>query len=780
MKKILICLIAIAALAAISCSRSPERMTLIDDDWEFCLDGDKHWTPVDLPHDWSALCDFDSLAPAGNDGGYLPTGKGIYRKTLAIDKPKADRRYGLLFEGCYMDAKVYLNGQLAGEWPYGYSSFHVDPTPYLRSGNNALEVHIDNSRQKNCRWYTGSGIYRHVWLTNTADTYVSPWSLAITTPSPTKDEATVDVKFNIINTNPAPRYVKAKVSIAKDNRTLGHETLEVAVSDTTEVNVSLKVDNPELWSPENPALYQAQLILTDSKGVVDEYSTEFGIRQFDYSATEGLKLNGESILLNGGCVHHDNGVLGAASYDAAERRKVALLKEAGFNAVRTSHNPPAPAFLRECDRQGLIVIDEAFDGWKEAKNPNDYAVLFDQWALMDAEAMVRRDRNHPSILAWSIGNEILERKAPEAVEIAHELAECCRTADPSRPVTQALASWDADWEIYDPLAAEHDIIGYNYMIHKAESDHERVPDRVMWQTESYPRDAFQNWEMVNDHPYVIGDFVWTAIDYLGESGIGRHYYEGESEGEHWERNQWPWHGALCGDIDLTGNRRPISYYREMLYSTQPKLVLAVREPNGYKGQIKETLWGTYPASRSWNWRGHEGEPIQVVAATKADSVTLYLNDAVVGKAAVGRGTAYKAVFTVPYTPGTLRAVASDGQEQVISTAGEPVAIRLASDCSSLKADNQDLAYVIAELIDEDGRIVPDSDMVIDFDIEGNGKLLATGSADMKDPMGYHRSSRLTHEGRALAVVKAGKHKGQVLLKAKTDSGLEAQHIITIK
>ncbi len=268
--------------------------------------------------------------------------------------------------------------------------------------------------------------------------------------------------------------------------------------------------------------------------------------------------------MNGGCVHHDNGCLGAAAFNRAEERRVELLKSAGFNAIRTSHNPPSEAFLDACDRLGMMVIDESFDGWKEQKTPYDYAKVFDAWWQRDLESMVLRDRNHPSIIMWSTGNEIIERKKPEAVETAKMLANCIRTIDPTRPVTSAMTTWDNDWEIFDTLFAAHDIGGYNYQLHRAESDHRRVPSRVIVQTESFPRDAFANWKMVQSNNYIIGDFVWTALDYLGESGIGRWYYPGETPGEHWENDFFPWHGAYCGDIDLTGWRKPISHYRNIL------------------------------------------------------------------------------------------------------------------------------------------------------------------------------------------------------------------------
>ena len=538
---------------SLSGKQSTERKQLFDFDWQFTQDSIS-WRAVDLPHDWSIEGAFDREAPAGNDGGYLPTGKGWYRKKFRVESV-SDKTLRLYFEGVYMNAEVFVNGQRAGGHPYGYSSFFVDITPFVRTGENTVEVRVDNSRQKNCRWYSGSGIYRHVWLLTTGKRYIDEWSVSVTTP----DTHTVNIKAEVVQEDGSRRPITK----------------------------TLDVEHPRLWSPDDPYLYETQL---EADG--DVLPVSYGIRTIDYSSEKGLLLNGKPVVLNGGCVHHDNGIVGAAAYDDAEYRRVRLMKEAGFNAVRTSHNPPSETFLRACDELGLLVVDEAFDGWREKKNDYDYSTLIDQWWQEDIRAMVLRDRNHPSIFCWSIGNEVIERKKIEVVKTAHQMATLCRELDDQhRPVTSALCAWDSDWDIYDPLAAEHDIVGYNYMIHKSESDHERVPSRVMMQTESYPRDAWKCYRKVTDYSYIIGDFVWTAIDYLGESGIGRWYYTGDVPGEHWERPLFPWHAAYCGDIDLTGLRKPISHYRSMLYNEdKEQLYMAVREPDGYNGQVKTTLW----------------------------------------------------------------------------------------------------------------------------------------------------------------------------------------------
>lgn len=728
-------------------AEKPVRKQLFDSNWQFALNDTTQWRRVNLPHDWSVEGAFDKSAPAGNDGAYLPTGKGWYRKELTIDNGQLakEKTLRLYFEGVYMNAEVFVNGQKAGGHPYGYSSFFVDITKFVKTGKNLVEVRVDNSQQKNCRWYSGSGIYRHVWLLTTGKRYIDEWSVSVTTP----DTRNVEIKADVVMEDGTRRPIVKHI----------------------------QVENPRLWSPEDPYLYHATL---EAEG--DVLPVTYGIRTIEYSAEKGLLLNGKSVKLNGACAHHDNGILGAASFDAAEYRKVQLLKEAGFNAVRTSHNPPSEAFLRACDEQGLLVIDEAFDGWREKKNDHDYHELIDQWWQEDIKAMVLRDRNHPSVFCWSSGNEVIERKKIEIVKTAHNLNTLCRQLDEQRrPVTSALCAWDSDWDIYDPLAAEHDIVGYNYMMHKAESDHERVPHRVMMQTESYPRDAWTNYERTMKHPYIIGDFVWTGIDYLGESGIGRWYYEGDVPGEHWERLLFPWHAAYCGDIDLTGLRKPISYYRSLLWNgtTSPSLkgdakqkgegsvFLAVKEPDGYKGKVKTTMWGTWPTFESWTWPGHEGKPIEVEVYSHCPKVRLYLN----GQLVEEKPTAEcKAVFSLPYQQGTLRAEAVGADQKTytseLKTAGAAKTLRLTADKKVLKSDGQDLVFVTVEVVDAKGVVCPLADNQLSVSVAGGATLAAFGNADIKDCDRYTDATHKLWKGRALITVRSSGKKGSVSVTVK--------------
>ena len=714
-----------------------ERRQLLNAGWQFA-ENDSNFTraqTVTLPHDWSILHRFDKDAPVGGAGGYLPTGRGWYRRTLTLGKDYEGKKTRLYFEGVYMNSRVYINGHEAGGWPYGYSSFWVDATPYVHTGANELVVSVDNAQQPNCRWYAGSGIYRNVWLVTTPTTYIDDWSVAYSVSGdPTTGRCSVDLTATVVLPDGSTRPLRHTIA----------------------------VEQPRLWSPDDPYLYHTELAIPEG----DRLSVTYGLRTIDYSAERGLRLNGKPLKLNGACVHHDNGILGAAAYDDAELRKARLMKAAGFNAVRTSHNPPSEAFLRACDEVGLLVVDEAFDGWREQKNPHDYARLIDQWWQRDIDAMVLRDRLHPSIFCWSIGNEVIERKKIEVVKTAHNMAGRIRQADPQhRPVTSALAAWDPEWDIYDPLAAEHDIVGYNYMIFKAESDHERVPGRVMMQTESYPRDAWSNYLTTKTHDYIIGDFVWTGLDYIGESGIGRYYYEGEPAGESWQQPQYPSHAAYCGDVDLTGLRKPISYYRSLLWNGQEPTSIAVREPDGYRGKVQTTMWGTWPTQQSWTWPGWEGRPIEVEVYSRQPKVSLYLNDQLVGEQETKE---MKATFTLPYQPGTLRTVAGTERAE-LQTAGTAAAIRLTEERYTT------LTFVAAEIVDAQGRVVPTADNELTFSVTGAATLLAAGNADIKDDDPYCDSRHHAWHGRALAVVRSNGKKGKATLTV-TAAGLKAARL----
>ncbi|WP_238314267.1 glycoside hydrolase family 2 protein [Segatella albensis] len=519
--------------------------TLFDDGWTFSQDGKT--ISVNLPHDWDIYTAPNPESGAtGTGGGWYAAGKGEYRKKFATPKGEIVK---LHFEGVYQKAEVFVNGQKAGQHGYGYTPFTIDVTPYLFKGKrqNEVVVKVNNSEQPNCRWYSGSGIYRHVWLETMPALHISENGVFVTTPKIEANKATVNVEVTVQNEGNSEQQSIVEVEGQQ-------KTVLLKAGESKKVDFSYTISNPHLWSPDDPYLYTANVKLST---LSSQLSTKYGIRSFSFDAEKGFMLNGKPMVLNGACVHHDDGVLGSMAFDAAEIRKVKLMKEAGFNLIRTSHNPTTRAFLDACDSIGMLVIGEAFDGWRTAKLKYDYSTLIDSCYREDIHAMVMRDRNHPSIISWSLGNEVIERKELRVVHTARLLKKAVLEIDDTRPITEALCAWDRDWEIYDPHFEVLDIGGYNYMIFKHGSDHQRDPKRVMWQTESYPRDAFRNWATVNDHPYVVGDMVWTGLDYLGESGIGRYYYEGERPGESFaEGGQPDWHGAYCGDVDITGWRKP--------------------------------------------------------------------------------------------------------------------------------------------------------------------------------------------------------------------------------
>ncbi len=768
------------ALAMTLSVGAAERKTSINDGWTFSLDADSTavavgfddsaWRVVNLPHDWSVEQRFDRNAPAGNDGAYLTTGTGWYRTGLNLPAESVGKKLQLYFEGAYMKSDVYVNGQRAGGHPYGYSSFFVDITPYIKAGENTVVVKVDNSMQKNCRWYSGSGIYRNVWLLETDKVHIANYGVRIITP----DLRTAVVKTAVVNESGSDRNFEIKTVI--DGQVKVSPCL-LKAGESKEVEQKFDIAGAKPWSPDSPELYTATVGLEENGRQIDELTQRFGFRTIEWSAEDGLKLNGEAILLNGGCAHHDNGIAGAAAYDRAERHRVEQLKEAGFNAVRTSHNIPSETFLDACDEIGLLVIDEPFDGWREKKNDKDYHLLFDDNWQTDLDIMLMRDFNHPSIFCWSIGNEVIERDKIEVVTTARKMAARCHEIDPTRPVTSALACWGRDWTTYDPLAEAHDIVGYNYMIHESESDHRRDPSRVMIQTESYPKDAWSNYRKVKDHSYIIGDFVWTALDYLGESGIGRWYYDGDVPGEHYHRPLYPWHAAYCGDIDLTGLRKPISHYRDMLWNEDSEhLYIAVREPDGYKGKINTTLWGTWPTFESWNWPGHEGKEIEVEVYSHYPSVRLYLDDDFIGEKNTEE---LKATFKLPYRAGTLRAEGMENgrvaEQRILKTAGEVAAIRLTPDRKELAANSGDLSYIVIELVDKDGNVVPTADNQLRVSVTGNATLLALGNADIKDEDPYFDNNHKAWKGRALAILRSSGQRGKATVKA-TSPGLAGKTV----
>jgi len=490
------------------------------------------------------------------------------------------------------------------------------------------------------------------------------------------------------------------------------------------------------------------------------------------------------LKLKGACFHHDHGPLGSKSYDRAEERRVELLKASGFNAIRCSHNPPSPAFLDACDRLGMLVIDETFDMWEHAKNPNDYSLYFEKWWQKDVESMILRDRNHPSVILWSIGNEIPGMNKPEVVKTAQMLADFVRKSDPSRKVIAAVNGLNPD---KDPFIATLDIAGYNYgsggdhlKDNIFKNDHQRVPSRIMIQTESYPLEAFQSWMDVTDYPFLLGDFVWTAFDYIGEASIGwRGYYQ--------KQDFFPWNLAFCGDIDICGWKRPQSFYRDALWK-ENQLSLFVKPPKpSFEENTNRESWSKWhwlDAVADWNWKGYENTSLEVSAYSSCEEVELFLNNKSLGRKKTDRSTEFKAIWDVPYQTGELKAIGYQGKKQVntaiMQTANEPTQIKLTADRNEIKVDGQDLSYITVELLDNKGIKNPKADNLVKFELEGPGTIVGVGNANPVSLESNQQPQRKAWQGRCMVIVKSGKKGGNVKLKATADGLAPASIQINIR
>ncbi|MFL5912477.1 MAG: glycoside hydrolase family 2 TIM barrel-domain containing protein [Gaiellaceae bacterium] len=738
--------------------------------WRAELD-DSSWRTVDLPHDWSIELERDPASPSGPAGGNFPTGVGWYQRRFPVTR---DLREGTLlveFEGVYMNAEVWLDEHFLGRHPYGYTSFAYDLTPHLDARDeHVLRVMVDNSNQPNSRWYSGSGIYRHVWLWTGHRVHVGPHDVSVTTPDVSTDGATVRVTTSVANDTEADEVVTVRSRVVSPRgRTADSvdEAETIPAGGRLEYTQELFVGRPKLWSPEEPNLYRLETEILLGRELVDAASTPFGIRSIEVDAQAGLRLNGEPIELRGGCVHHDNGPLGAAAYDRAEERKVELLAANGFNAVRCAHNPPAPAFLDACDRLGMLVIDEAFDCWRNGKSLADYHVTFDDWWRRDLESMIARDRNHPSVIMWSIGNEVVERGNAEGRRLAHVLADHVRSVDPARPVTAGVngSHTGSPWEELDTFFSALDVCGYNYAEHQYRADRERVPDRVVYGSESMALDAARHWASVQELDNVVGDFVWTALDYLGESGIGRVHFEGDGAAH---QGDYPWHQANCGDLDLCGFKRPQSFHRDAVWRRGRPLFIAVHAPVGAELTPTVTRWGWPDVRPSWTWPGHEGRRFRVDVYTAGDTVELFLDGELLG---TSRAEGCVATFDVPYAPGTLRAVGSDGATCEVSTASEPVRIRLTPDRDRIARGPGDLSFVTVEIVDADGSVHPDADRAVTFTVTGEGAIAAVGNGDPRSTEKYVGDRRSAYRGRCLVVLKSLGVRGEIRLRAQA-AGLE--------
>jgi beta-galactosidase len=794
------------------------RDRLFNSGWKFIRDSiqgaelpefdDSKWMVVDLPHDYSIMDlpgddtpgqigPFSRKSPGnGNSTGHVLGGTGWYRKTFTLDKADEGKTSAVYFDGVYMETEVWVNGKKAGNHKNGYTPFWFDITSLLNEAGkqNVIAVKVDNAG-RNSRWYSGSGIYRNVYLTITQPVHLAKWGVYITTPEVRPSSAMVDISSTLKNEN--EKEVRAQITISlkdKEGKIAGtaSESIIIYGKSETESKKQIQIKNPFLWSLDSPDMYTAEIIIEADKKVTDRYTQSFGVRSIEVSAEKGFLLNGKSVKLKGGCLHHDNGFLGSAAIDRAEIRRVELMKANGYNAIRCAHNPPSETFLNACDKLGMLVIDEFTDMWESYKNHQDYSRFFREWWKKDLTDMIMRDRNHPAIVIWSIGNEIPESSDSSGVRIGNQLAKRVKALDNTRLVTEAVSEFltPGGWKNTKAAFGILDVGGYNYTWNKYESDHKLYPERIMAGTESFPTDAYDTWIPVEKSSYVIGDFVWTAMDYIGEVSLGSSTVVPESQKrimkmpEGFElpkginifdlmSNQpttWPYFISGCGDLDMAGDKKPQMLYRDVLWDNS-KLEINVHSPipAGFAENI--SMWGWPDEWPSWNWKGNEGKPLQVRVFTKVSHIKLELNGKIVGEKDLKTEDKYIAVFEVPYQQGELKAVASESGKEVASkvlkTTGDPASIRMVADRNKIKADCNDLSFIKIEVIDANGQLVPQNSFPVNIRISGNGELVASGNTDPKDMASVNRLLISTYKGKALAVIRPSGTEGSIKIIAES-------------
>jgi beta-galactosidase len=776
-----------------------------DHGWEFseawglmAMFSREPWQPVNLPHDAMIGKPRAAANASGAHGGYFPGGVANYRKKFLAPAEWQGQCAQLEFEGVYMHAEVSVNNQLVCVQPYGYSSFVVDISPYLLYGQeNTISVVANNTAQPNSRWYTGTGIYRHVWLRVGGPVHIQPWGVFVTTPVVGAESSVVQVATELAGLNSLEGAVLRSTVLDAGGVEVARAECATRLSP---VQQTLLVKDARLWSVEEPVLYTLRSEVLVGGSVVDAESTPFGIRAITIDTENGFRLNGVALKLKGGCVHHDHGPLGAASFDRAEERKVELLKSAGYNAIRCAHNPPAPALLDACDRLGMLVIDETFDAWTAAKTPNDYHAHFTEWWQRDTAAMVKRDRNHPSVIFWSIGNEIIEALgSPAGAALAQQQADFVRALDSTRPVTSALifdifALMESDisqafeptpvaeelsndrWALATaPFCKALDAVGYNYQVQRYAVDAKKFPDRVIIGTETWGHRAYDFWTETARLPHVIGDFLWIAIDYIGEAGFGAFTLDGKLP----MGAPYPYHLYGCGDFDLCGVKRPQSYYHEQLWGVRTAPFIAVLPPELSGKQISFNPWAWEPVLDTWTFPGQEGAPVQVDVYTVDDEVELLINGAPVGRKPAGAAVKNKATFAVTYQPGTIEAVGYTGGQETgrvtLTTASAAARLYLTADRAVIAADSGAIAYVEIAVQDGDGVLVTHGAPELTVTVGGAGELIAIGTGDPLTEEPYVGNQRKAYHGRVLAVVRSNGEPGTITLTAQSE-GLPAAQI----
>ena len=819
------CLLLGIVLTISACTTNKQSVRQINDfteSWKFFLGDDSlasnekyddsSWRTLNLPHDWSIEADFSANNPATPGGGALPGGIGWYRKVFVADRSFENKDLYIDFDGVYRNSRVWINGQLLGERPYGYSSFRYDLTPYIKKGEkNVIAVRVDNSKQPNSRWYSGSGIFRNVWLVAVDPVHVDQWGTYITTTDVSTQSAKIKIATRIKNTTKEKSNVELLTTLLDANGkkiTQTSSPVSIASDDVAETAQELAVNNPQLWSIENPYLYKILTQVTQNGKVIDDYETLIGIRSFSFDADKGFILNGEPVKIKGVCDHHDLGCLGSAVNYRAIQRQLEILKAMGCNAIRTSHNPPAPELLDLCDKMGFIVMDEAFDMWRKKKTTFDYSLDFPEWHEKDLTDFVMRDRNHPSVFMWSVGNEVMEQWSDIKADtlnmqqanlllnfastlsqkdtvskemhvnsmIALKLADIVKKLDPTRPVTSANNGTDTTNYVFRSGAM--DIIGFNY--HEQDwADsvfQQRFPNQKFIITEStsalmsrgyymMPSDSIYVWPVRWDIPFDRPVHQCSAYDNC-------HVPWGSTHEKSWDivKNSdhisgmyiwtgfdylgeptpywWPSRSSYFGIIDLAGFPKDVYYMYQSEWSDKAMLHV-------------------FP---HWNW--NKGDTIDVwVYYNHADEVELFLNGESLGRKSKPNDV-FHVWWRVPYQPGTLKAVSYKEGKQVlaeeIKTAGAPASIRLTPDRQTITANGKDLSFVTVEVLDKEGNVVPIADNFIRFSVNGNGSIAGTDNGDPTDSNSLKKPERKLFNGKALVVVQSDKTDGKIQLKAESD------------
>lgn len=775
--------------------------------------------PITLPHDAMLQEKRDPKAKNGFNTGYFPGGIYHYSKVFFVPQEYEYKNVLFEFEGVYMNSQVYLNGYLVGGRPYGYSNFYVAADEHIKYGQeNEIEVVAHNENEPNSRWYTGSGIYRNVNLLVGNLLHIPPDGVRITTQAIRDQQALVEVKVTLVNNEKEASTARITVEFKDHSGAIagtGEELQKIAAGETTTVVLTLPVPNPTLWSVEQPDLYTCSTKILIGENVFDESQETFGIRLLSLDVKNGLSLNGKSLKLRGGCLHHDNGVIGACTLQAAEDRRVRLMKASGFNAIRSAHNPLSKAMLEACDRYGMLVMDELSDVWFSPKTSCDYSIFFLDWWERDLQVMVDKDYNHPSVILYSIGNEISETATPEGIELNHKLADRVRSLDPTRYVINNINGWLSYFtllkhrvnpkkrvgKIDQPTASNNgiaaganvnplmnlmnkfmdlivllpgidhctkqayagvDIAGYNYMAGRYIKDGKHYPQRIICGSETFPPEIAKNWRLVKKLPHVIGDFSWTGWDYLGEAGLCTWQYSPNQA----LFKPYPCILADSSMIDITGHRQTQSYIHEIVWGLRVDPYIAVQPVNHAGERLSKSVWRGTNAINSWTWHGYEGRRARVEVYADADWVELFLNGASLGKKPAGDAHDFKAIYKTIYQPGELTAISYTKDEKIIGqsilkTASQQLHLHVQPEVNVLQADGADLAYINIQLGDENGMHNPLADRPVTVQVEGAGSLLGFGSANPFTEESFTDNVHTTYQGRALAVVRAGHQAGKV-------------------